>query len=381
MQVPLPGIVGPSSRQRSRNVDVEELINWYMEQAGASPKAPWTLQPVPAVSPFVILGGDPVRGMFAEDGRLFAVIGPWFYEVFASQTGLVRGVVAVDANPATISSNGEIGGHQLFITSGGLGYTFDLDSLAFAQITDDAFPTQAKSGLFVDGYFMVLDAVTGKFLISSLEDGTTWNGLDFGAESQFSDKVVQFLKVNDTVWMFGTKNISPWYDSGAADFPFQPTSGTIIQHGLFGWFTPAVLANTPIWLGQDADGGGIIWMANGTTPQRVSTPAVEYDLRPRPEISLTQAIGYTFQWLGHNFYALYVRGRPWTWMFDVTTQQWWKWAIWDERALVWRPHVGRCHAFAYNRNLIGDRQSGTIYELRPDLGEDHLITSLGFLTE
>lgn len=351
-----------------------------MESAGVgTPKVQWSLQPTPGCSIFVVAGAGPIRDVWSEDGRVFCVSGGAFYELFGSQTATLRGSVAADNNPATISSNGEIGGHQLFITSGLKGYVYDLDANTLTLITDPAFPTYVSSGLFFDGYFIALDAVTGKFLISTLEDGTSWNGLDFGAESQFSAKVIQILKVHDQLWLFSSNNIALWYDSGAPDFPFQPTAGQLIEHGIAAPWSACVLANTIIWLGLDINGTALVWMASGTTPQRVSTTAVEWDLRPRSGVNLAAAIGYTLQFLGHTCYALSVPGRPWTWVFDTTSGQWFKWAHWIPQSASWVRHVARCHAFGFNTNLVGDRQSGAIYALSPATSTDTVVSTSGII--
>src|SRR5690606_1856057 len=145
--------VGPSNVSRSISQDGEELINWYQERPDAgTPKSPLGGFPTPGLEVFADLDAAPVRGLWAQDGRCFAVAGTAFYEIHANQTETARGTVAMDANPATIHSNGSAG-KQLFIVSGGKGYIYNLTDNTLTEITDDGFPTPALMGEYVDSYF------------------------------------------------------------------------------------------------------------------------------------------------------------------------------------------------------------------------------------
>ena len=88
----------------------------------------------------------------------------------------------------SICSNGTAGS-QLFITNGDLGYIFDLSANTLTQIVDPGFPSRARMGEFMDGYFFVLVTETRRFQISALEDGTTWDPLDVAERSEASDDI------------------------------------------------------------------------------------------------------------------------------------------------------------------------------------------------
>jgi hypothetical protein len=131
------GFVNGSGQTRSRNVDDERTINLYQERADAgTPTSKGALYWTPGVKPFAGLGAGPVRALFEQNGRVFAVGGSGLYEILPNRSSVLRGTMAVDGNPATISGNGT-NGHQLLITSGGLGYIFDTEDDTFEQITDD----------------------------------------------------------------------------------------------------------------------------------------------------------------------------------------------------------------------------------------------------
>jgi hypothetical protein len=363
------GFVGPSNENRSWNFDREDTINRYAELADAGkPKSEGYLLSTPGVRPFGYLPEGPVRALFYQDGRAFAIANTGFYEFFATQTYTRLGTVNSDNLPATISSNGDAG-HQLFIVSGGGGYIFDLKAGTFARITDPGFPTRAVMGLFTDGYFVVLDNLSTMHW-SDLEDGTVWNGLNVAQISTASDRTIAITVSHREIWLMGSKTSQPWQDVGPPDV-FAPMSGTLIETGIAAPWSLQVLDNTVFWLGADARGAGIVWRAQGYNPQRISTFAVETYLQELDRFD--NAMAWTYQDSGHLFYVLYLPNAEHHLLYDVATQQWHKRALWDEDLIRWQPDLGRCYAFAFGRHLVGSRLAGTIYDMNQDYFQNFLM--------
>lgn len=360
-----PGFVDPSNTLRSRNVNAERTINFYLESAApGTPKVSAWLVPTPGVQPFAVCDNGPIRALFAQDGRCWAVGGSTMYEVFASGNVTNRGTATADGRPATISSNGPNGG-QLFVTSGGLGYVYNLTTNVIAPVTTNAEPVQM--GAFSDGYFFALKANSNQFNISALNDGLTWDPLDVYQVSTVSDQIVTLVESHRDIWLLGSQTSSVWNNTGDADNPYQPIPGVKIANGSAAAFSAAVLDNTIFWLGGNELGNRVVYRANGYTPQRISDHGVEYALNQIPRVS--DAIGWAYQDEGHAFYCLYIPLAETTWVYDVSTSVWHERAIWDSVDEVWRPDLGRCHCYAFGRHLIGDRNSGTIFELSLDFGD------------
>jgi hypothetical protein len=356
-----PGFVGPTARNWSISVDAEETINWYAEGNDATPKANPVFKPTPGLEPYVRLGAAPVRALFYQDGRCFAVAGNRFYEVFASQNATQRGTVAQDANPATISSNGSAG-HQLFITSGGLGYIYDLVADTLTQITDDGFPTNVLAGAYLDSYFLALETNTIRVYFSALLDGTSWSGLDFLAVSQYSDNIVAMAVNSRDLWLQGSQHTQVWRNTGEANNPFQPIDGAYVESGAAAPFALTQIDNSLMWIASDIRGGRMVMRAEGYNGRRVSTHAIESYLNALPHVN--DAIGWAYQEDGHTFYMLYLPTARHFVVYDVATQQWHKRAIWDSTLCRWFPDLGRCHAYAFEGiHLVGDRQSGMVYRM------------------
>ncbi len=362
------GFVNGSNTLASTTADCERTVNWYKEiiDPGTGPEdAKAYLAPTPGIEPFIALAQGPVRALFAQDGRVFAVGGAGFFEMFASHTAIYWGVVANDSRPASIFSNGSAG-HQIGIVSGGYGYTFDLLTNTLSQITDSEFPLPCTMGAFVDGYMIALKGRSNEFSWSALDDFTDWDGLDFAQLSQSSDFIQSITAVHGQLYILGSKTSVVWADTGQSS-AFEPIPGSLGMQGSIAPWSAAVLDNTLYWLGGNEQGSGVVYRMDGYSPKRVSTHAVEDKIQSYGRI--TDAIGYAFQQQGHAFYCLYIPSAPVQWWYDAATGDWLERMSWDSTALKEVPWVGRCHTFAFGQHFIGDRQSGAIYRMDPSIAE------------
>lgn len=368
----LPGVCGGLGTVQSPNVNAERSVNWMPFAAPGKPKAaPW-MPATPCVEPFVVLDNGPIRALFAQDGRCFAVGGTSFYEIFANHTVALRGSTALDGRPATISSNGT-NGNQLFITSGGNGYIYDLTLNTISAITDPDFPDPVEMGWFSDGYFGALKRGTNQFQTSALFDGTTWDALDVYQISTTSDLVIAQIVSHRELYTFGSYWTSVWQDTGGTTI-YTPIGGVSIEMGCAAAYSAVNIDNTVMMLGQNPSGARMVYKFNGYTPVRVSNDAVEFRMSEYPRVS--DAIAWVYQEAGHTFYVLYLPAVPQsryghtTLVFDVTTGEWHERALWNTDTAQWVPDVGRCHCYVFDQHLVGSRANGTIYRQSMTLAGD-----------
>jgi hypothetical protein len=359
-----PHFIGGSHTVQSPIADGQRTVNWYVErQQLPGGKSQMALYPTPGVETLATATTASGRGHFYQDGREFAVIGTTFYEIGSTGTLTSRGTVAIDDNPATISSNGD-GGGEVFITSGNNGYVFTLATNLLTQVRTGA----TTIGGQIDGYFVVLDAATSTLFISDLLDGTTWDPTQFAQRSSQSDPWVSMAVLPPYIWLLGEQTSDVWYNAGTFPFPFAPHPSGRIDYGCAAAFSPEIVAGSVIWLAQTADGMGQVVRAGGFTPQVISTYAVQVALDSFS--TLSDAIGDTYQDLGHSFYLLYFPTASATWVFDATESLWHERGTWiSEDAIyeAWRPLY---HAFAFGEHRMLDRASGKVFRMASDLGFD-----------
>jgi hypothetical protein len=149
-----------------------------------------------------------------------------------------------------------------------------------------------------------------------------------------------------------------WFNSGAVDFPFARVQGVTIEVGCIAPNTAQKADNSVFWLGQDANGAGMVWRADGYKPSRISTHAVEEAIRASSDMA--NATAYCYQQNGQTFYCLNVPGVASTWVYDASVGQWHERC--ESSGGILSQHRGRVHAYAYGKTLLGD-EAGNLYAL------------------
>ncbi len=361
----LPGIVGPTYRSLSPTADNAQCINWFVERLeDANAKAPAVLYPTPGFTLLYQLDPGPIRAIYqAYNGREFVVSGGVLYET-TTGVGVVRGAVTLDAHPATICGNGAAGG-QLFITSGGVGYCYDLPS----NVLTIELASGAAMGVYLSNRFIALDPALSLFRISDIDDGTTWDLTQFAQRSLAADPWVAMEAVNSELWLIGALTSEVWTDQGLFPFPFAPIPGAFINTGTDAPFSLAIVDDALAWSSADALGNGVMVRANGYAAQRISTHPVEFALQGYT--SLSDASAFSYQENGHDFYVCNFTSGGRSWVWDSVT------GLWHERG-YWNPAMGEyealrvgvfCHT-AQGAHLVGDRASGNVYTMSSTVATD-----------
>jgi hypothetical protein len=257
-------------------------------------------------------------------------------------------------------------GEQLFIACNPSAFIYNADTGVFAQITDPDFPGAVTVG-YLDGYFVFNQPNSQRFWVTSLNDGTQIDPLDFASAEGNPDDVVALNINHREVWLFGTNTIEVWYNAGLADFPLARIAGAFMEVGCAAPYSVAKLDNSVFWLGADARGNGIVYRNNGYNGQRISTHAVEWQIQQYDVIN--DAIGYSYQQDGHSFYVLTFPTANATWCYDVSTNAWHERAGWNGVKFV--RHRSNCQANFNNEILVGDWLNGRIYAFDVEVYSDN----------
>lgn len=365
------GFVGPSNEQVSKTLDCEWTRNLILQPVvPGTGRAQDALVNRPGLTPFAnAVGATAIRAAFAQNGRAWVIASSTFQEVFLDGSLGPGFTVADDGLPASMCSNGSAG-NQIFITSGGLGYIYDTTTDTLTQITDPNFLLPAGRGEFFEGYFVNYKGdFSRSFQISALEDGLTWSGLDIFERQIASDSILTIIRSHRELWILGLQTSEVWYNSGNASTAIQPIQGVFIEHGAQAPYAVSRADNTLFWLGVDTEGYGVVWRADGYTPKRISTHALERVLQG---VDLTAAVSWVCQLEGHYYYVLIVPTLETSWVYDLSRDRWIEWAHWDSTNLEWLPFRGWNHMLFGFSHLVGDRLTGTIYRFTPSVYTDEL---------
>jgi len=312
-------ILGQAYTARSANAAADRLINLYAEVVASGGKEAAYLTRTPGTRLLrLVAAGKKCRGMWNFGGKGYAVFGNLLYSFgsdwVCTQLGYIYG-----HDPVQMVDNG----YQLFVAAGGRGYIYNATTAVFAEITDYDFPG-ADTVAYLDGYFIFNEPDSQRFFISSPLDGTAIDALDYASAEGFSDNLVAVAVDHRELWLFGESSVEVWYNSGDATFPITRISGAFIETGCQARLSIAKIDNALFWLGSDRRGSGMIYRANGYSPVRVSTHAVEYAIQGYETTSDARA--YTYQQEGHSFYVINFPTAGKTWCYDAST------GMWHERA-------------------------------------------------
>jgi hypothetical protein len=291
---------------------------------------------------------------------MFAVAGNKVYKINKTWTSTAIGTLNTNSGRVGMIDNGK----QVGIVDGTGGYTYVIPDpkttpplIPFNSINAPGF-TGATNIVFQDGYGIVNTPATGQFNISGNYDLTAWDALDFATAEGQPDDLVTVLDCQRKLWLFGTETTEIWWDSGAADFPFSRYGDTILEYGCAAAFSAVVYANTVIWLGSGQNADGVVWMANGLQPQRISNHAVESIIQGCGDVSLATA--YAMQFHGHNFYVLNLPNASSSLVYDISTQQWHEWAYLGATGQLERFRADS-YCWFNHTHVMGDYQNGNLY--------------------
>lgn len=356
--------IGPAYRARSINASAQRAVNCYLEKSEDG--APIALYGTPGTVLKATLGSGPVRASIAAGGHAWFVSGNTVYRLSSSYASTNCGTIGTASGHVSMSANDT----QIIIVDGAKGYIVDMATAVVSQITDPDFPNGVTQATYQDGFFIVAGNGSGQFFINETpNNGNLWNGLDFASAEGSPDNTVSIISDHRELWLIGSDSAEVWVNTGNADFPFERSGNVFIEHGCAAAFSLDKMDNTVFWLGSDSRGAGTVWRANGYTPQRVSTHAVEYAIEHYPRID--DAFAFTYQQEGHYFYCLTFPSGNQTWVYDASTNEW------HERAWLdassgdlnrWRPS---CHSFAFGIHLVGDFENGNVYALDLDYNKDN----------
>jgi hypothetical protein len=334
--------------------------NLYAEPGPKNAPFPITLYP----SPGLILAADyagqatgRARGMYAASNRaLYVVFGTELWQVVGAYViNLIGNLGADSGNPVSMCDNGI----TLVVVDGSPnGWTVDLATNAFAPIADPAFYGSNRVD-FIDTFLIFNWPGTPTFYISD-SNATTFNPLYFAQKEGYNDLLVSIAALHDNIWLFGAVTTEVWFNSGAADFPFQRQYNSIIQQGCIAAYSVTVADNAVFWLSQDRQGRNMLMRGEGYAAKRVSNFAVEDAWSTYPIVN--NAVGMCYQIAGHLQYTLYFPSQNVTWVYDATTGFWHR-RVYGANDDAWLLSCAAYWDLGINVNLVmaGDRSGPRLY--------------------
>jgi hypothetical protein len=376
-------MVAGSYQSRSPRFDCQRTVNLYPEMTGSgNSKSIAMLIGTPGTKTWnSIIGptGLPLRGMirFTEN---YAVIvrGGNVYRIDSLGTEVLIGTIPLTQSPVSMASNGQ----TIMMVTGPNGYFINPVAGTMTQIFDPSF-VGADVVWFLNGRFVWNRPGTQIYQWSALYS-TTIDPLAFASAEGSPDLLVSLIASNKELVLLGETSTEFAVNSGDPDSAFESIQGAFIEQGCAAKYSVAKMTDGPgtgtiIWLSRNEQGQGIFVRLVGYQPQRISNHALEYQLAQYERID--DAVAYTYQQEGHSFYMVSFPAANKTLCYDTSTE------LWHERA--WRNpadgsmnrHRSWNHMNFAGKTLVGDWDTGTIWELDLNTYADRAIFPYGSYQE
>jgi len=362
-RIPLFGI-GIASK--SPFVSAKRLQNVYVEKRPQGEKSMLVGYGTPGQTLFVDFGATPLRGglEFPQNNVAYVVHRGTLWEVNNSGVKTIRGTLLTTTGRVSMEHNGV----QVMITDGTAGYIYNTSTLAFAQITDPDFPVLPITCAVLGRRFIANFVNSGRFYVSDIDNGLSWDALNFANAESNPDNIVAVFVSNGQLILLGQRTTEFWGNSGALDFPFAALQGTANEWGLGATWSLAKYDNTFACLITNRMGQVMIAKMNGYLPEKISNPDLDSIINGYP--STSNATSYSYMLGGHPMYVITFpsanSGTGATWLYDGST------GIWS--SLKSQGSTRHNAEFSFNlvgRTVISDYAEGQLLYLDGDVLTDN----------
>lgn len=347
--VSLP-IVGPTYTNRSLSVNAQVTRNFYIEINKEGGEAV-SLMPFPGLKLFGTTGSGTNRGMGEHNNVAYTITDNMLYSVASNGLTTAVGEIPGSGQCVLVSD-----GLSLVITTGeSKPLTWDESTLRTG--TDADLPSAATVAYI--NRRVVYDGAGASLAFADLDVPLAVNSLNVTTVNSTPDDVLAVVAQDLQVIVFGEKSITPYYNSGAGNPPFDVIQNAVRNIGLKAIHSLAKNREFIYFLGSDS----VIYRYGGLQVQAISNPAISNAIEGYGDISGARGVTFTLQ--GQNFYCitfpgnetwLYNEGVGWTNLADGTDGE---------------PHRMCSYLHIYDKHLVADTDTGNIYELDFDTHEDN----------
>jgi hypothetical protein len=363
------GFVGPSYEAPSIYQDAQECINFYPEVDLTKPpgtRGIVALYPTPGYTMVAQLAYGEVRGLRALSGGQYLVVvaASSVYSMTSAMAPTLIGTLASSSGQVSISDNiTTADGLTAYITDGANRYTWVAGTNTFTTLPPTDGPWQGADVCdVVDNYNIYNQPGTQNWGATDLGSSLSTNAY-YGAKDGAPDSLVSIIVDHRQIYLLGEFTTEVWTDvgnqiTGIISFPFSRVPGTLVQHGIAAQFSVARFAESFMFVSQDQRGQSIIGMIAGYQFQRISTHAVEQSLVGQ---TISDAIAWTYQIEGHEFYVVTFPSADLTWVYDLASQAWHKWLSFSNG--VFHRHRSNCGTNFAGMIIIGDYENGRLYQI------------------
>jgi len=300
--------------------------------------------------------GDKVILVDSTNSLPVELIGPWF------------SLTTVGGQPKKFT----------ITATAGLTIPSPFPSGVLAEIQHTALDVTPTHIVYMDSYGVINNTTNAAdksvldfdFFVSKSSDFRIWGIANTASAQREPDPLVAMFPYQGDIWLFGSKSIETYYNSGASSLmPFEPTRPSSLPWGCVGPYTVKQGGSGLIFLGVKVNGNPTVLLTNGYDATPVATKALEYELGKLTSTQLADATAYCYRDEGGEYYCLTFDNQ--TWVFDPIQTLKAGIPMWHQRmdsnGDAARPTY---HVFVANKHIVSDRSEARLMQLTRDVNTE-----------
>ena len=343
-------IVGPTYTSRSTSIANQDTRNFYIEVDRESDTIA-AFVPFPGLKPFADTSGSFGKGLGKYNNQLYAVTDNNLYKVASDATITNIGSVQTSDRCVLETDNSRL----IIATGASKPYAFDGSSLTLGSDIDLA---ESSTVTYINNR-VVYDGNNPDVIFAEPGNALSVNSLNVTSEDGKPDDTLAVKAFRDQVFVFGEESITPYYNSGTGNPPFNVIQNATANVGIGAIHSISTNYRSLYFLGSDL----MVYRIAGIQPEPIGNPAIGQAISSYQNPDL--AYGVCFSFNNQYFYLLTFPGDA-SWLY--TEGAGWTRLAYGVNGL---PHLISDYQYCYGKHLVSDRQSGIIYELDFDTFTDN----------
>lgn len=346
MRVPI-NITGGSYEHKSRPLTNQRTRNWWPQlQATDKGRSKYLLQSFYGLKTFKASAGTSDRGMLVNRGVLYKVTDTSLYTVNSVGAHTLLGTVP-GSNRCTLKAI-----KSLIVIANGSGQVYVWDGTNLTQNTD--INLGSPRSVAVLNSQAIYDYGAGQsFSVSDVGEPAVINGLNNAEAESMSDDLLIAYAWREILYLMGENTVEPWWNSGQGNPPFERVQGGALNIGLGAMYSVADTPDYLFFFGSDKQFHGLS-PGVSSVDTVISTPAMAKKIGQY--LVTSDCIGWTMELEGQWFYVVTFPAEDVTWVYPVGGE-WFEWGTAEGRIRA------NSYAYAFNKHLVAEYNSGNIYEL------------------
>jgi hypothetical protein len=344
--VPL-NLTGGTYRHKSRALSSQYTQNfWPQVQQDDRGKSKYILDSFYGLKLFGAANGARDRGMLEHKDVLYKVTDTTLYSVDDAGTHTNLGTIPGVSHCIMQGINDNV----VIVSEG---RAFQLAAGVVTEIVDPDLESPNSCAHLNNQ--LLFDGNGGRFAVSDVGDATSINGLNYATAESDADDLLRVYAHNQVAYMMGEKTIEPWWDSGVGNPPFDRMDGAAFAVGLGAIYSAANSDDYVYFVSNNNQ----IYRMTSNDAKPISNLAMAAEIAKYSVIS--DAHGVCFNLDGQWFYRVTFPTAMKTWILPEGGE-WFNLSSGNNGGAS----IHSSYAFAYRKHLVGDTDSGNIYELDPD---------------